>query len=125
MSESIGQQGGFSGNVIPFDGECSRPDLLTVRPTFFDAEPFEATPEDLIGIVAGLYARGRSARSAGDGTTWAACFQEGRLIVDAHRSALNDDQIDALRRQLDEAGYYQEKEMGDPYGLGVVGRQEA
>lgn len=112
MSETIGEQG----------GETAR---LSIKLTFFDAEPFEVEPGELPDIIASLYSDGRAARSAGRGATWAACFQEARQLVATHRDALDPEQLDGLRQQLDQAGYYEEKELGDPYNLGPVVQQEA
>jgi hypothetical protein len=98
---------------------------LMIELEFFEAEPFEVTRDEFVNLVATLYRHSRIARKAGDGATSAACFQEGRLLLAAHRSDLTVDQLEELRLRLADADYGGENEgERDPYGLDAAAEEQ-
>lgn len=119
MHAGSAESGGFYGpNVPPLASERLYPELLFVTPMYIPGEPFEVATEDFPGLVADYYAIARAARRAGSPARWVAFYREAGLYIGSHQRDLSPELLEGLRVRLEQAGYYEDAELRDPFGLG-------
>lgn len=119
MREAFGEH--VAGEAL-VSSEIDPAGTVTVDFAHLKEPPFEVTTDVLVDLAVGLYTDARNDRSAGYGGAWAVGFQEARLLLNAHRAALTPEQLQTLRQRLEKAGYYQAKELRDPFDLGPLGQ---